>query len=279
MLTRTGVTLTLLCLLFTITAAIAAYLYFQLDRTAANLRSTQTELHTTGEDLAATRGLLRATEGDLATLATLAFLEAKLRTELTNAQAKYVALNETKDRIVAERDELVRKVGTIASLQDQQTALESEIADLQEQRQPLLLAPRTTDFACTGSMEPAITCLDTVTWNYNFTPDDLVVGATVRVPNRACDLAAEPSTFAHRVIDIRTVAGQPEYLTKGDANPEPDCWVPFHRINAYIIDIEKNVRPENAELRDHVNQARRDFDHASLIYQFNSTHYYWNLLH
>ena len=192
-------------------------------------------------------------------------LETQIRTSLDRAEERYANLNITKDRIDAENRELLRTVGTLEELQAQRDEMQTEITILQEQRRPLILEPsdtRTTGFRCTGSMEPKITCLDTATWLSVFGPNDIVVGATISFPSTACELDGNRRILAHRVIEVRTVDGRPEYLTKGNASREPDCWLPHSAVDAYITALHKNTNPENEKLRNSVNSWRRAYDAA-----------------
>ena len=203
-------------------------------------------------------------------------LETQLRTSLDRADERYANLNITKDRIDAENRELLRTVGTLEELQAQRDELQTEITILQEQRRPLILEPsdtRTTGFRCTGSMEPKITCLDTATWLSAFGPNDIVVGATISFQSTACELDGNRRMLAHRVIEVRTVDGRPEYLTKGDASRDPDCWLPHSAVDAYITALHKNTNPENEEPRNSVNSWRRAYDAAFRNLELASTTY------
>ena len=72
---------------------------------------------------------------------------------------------------------------------------------------------------------------------------------------------------AHRVMDIKVENGVHYYWPKGDSNPEDDgCWVPEQHIRAYIIEIHRDVRPENAELRELVNAAKTVYNEARATY-------------
>ena len=154
---------------------------------------------------------------------------------------------------------LTQAAGTVETLEEEAGALRTEITQLEERRKPLILSDeRVNGFKCTGSMEPKLTCLDTATWLYDFKPEEVVVGATIAFRSQAC-WSNRPSDrrTAHRVLDVRVVNGVYEYWPQGDANERPDgCWVPHTAVSAYIIEIHKNTRPENATLRDNVNAAR-----------------------
>ena len=135
--------------------------------------------------------------------------------------------------------------------------LEAEVTQLEERRRPLLLhtgTTSTTDFLCTGSMEPKITCLDTMTWLTDFEPADITVG-TIIVYSPSCYGA--PYEAAHRVTQIEGAAGIYAFRTKADAQDSDDgCWIPEENVSGYLIDLLKNTRMGNAWLREQVNTAR-----------------------
>ena len=163
-------------------------------------------------------------------------------------------------RLLDQYDELEGEVGTLEQLAGRITALEGEIRELEAKRRPLILAVDRRGFACTGSMEPKITCLDEATYLENPRPEEIAVGATIYF-NPSCweDEGGPDSRGAvHRVMDIKVENGTFFYWPKGDANEEADgCWVPFDHVQGYIIEIHKDVRPENAKLRDRVNDASK----------------------
>ena len=64
-------------------------------------------------------------------------------------------------------------------------------------------------------------------------------------------------------MDIQVRDGVHYFWPKGDAANEPDgCWVPETHVRGYIVEIHKNVRPENAELRGAVLSAKETYDEA-----------------
>ena len=163
--------------------------------------------------------------------------------------------------------DLKRNAGTLEALEGQVAALETEITELEAKRRPLILSTDKGYFACTGSMEPKITCLDEATFLDNPRPEEITVGTVIDFASNHCwEDASDDALTAHRVINIKAENGVYHYLPRGDANEEPDCWVPFDRINGYIIEIHKDVRPENAGLRQKVNEAEEKFDEAEAVY-------------
>ena len=153
-------------------------------------------------------------------------------------------------------------------LEDRVTELRAEIERLEEMRQPLIVDSRVTGLACTGSMEPKLTCLDSVTWLYNFDPRDIEVGTFIRFRATAdCDNLVPDEDVAHRVLEIKVENGTHHYWPAGDANEEPDgCWIPKDRVEGYMIGLDKDVRPKNAQLRSNVNSAEADYKEASHLY-------------
>lgn len=148
--------------------------------------------------------------------------------------------------------------------------LESEIVSLKEQRSALVPKRRTAPLACTGSMEPAISCKDVVTVITNPTPEDIVVGAVVTYwtessepmlykfkgldflptcyswscpdTSLGCRGELSNSLIMHRVIATRTFSGEKHYRMQGDANYTHDgCWVPFKNIIEYVVEINKEA--------------------------------------
>ncbi|MCY4624442.1 MAG: hypothetical protein OXC99_05515 [Chloroflexi bacterium] len=306
--TNRRIAITLLCLLIALAAG-GGYLYID-ERTTRN--HLQQSLHDADQALAVEREARKEVEihnltllqdntaltsslaGVNAQLTTAADLETQLRSEIENAADRYATLTKTKDSIDNERRELfaenqtlIATHGDIATLEAKKLDVLSAIAALEDRRRALIIpVTHTEGFACTGSMEPKITCLDTATWLTNPEPHEVVVGSVIAFNSSVCWDEEDTSFIAHRVIDIdvrarqvdyrhlpQFYARQNNYLTKGDANPDTDCWVPHAAVAAYIIELHKNTRPENAWLRDSVNAAKRDFFRALDDHQAKYDHY------
>ena len=180
--------------------------------------------------------------------------KGELEGTLATAQAAFTALEVKHGHLVTVAGDLEQATASVQALQ-------AEIARLEAQRRPLILRDTDTEtspFACTGSMEPKLTCLDTATFLTDFDPADIVVGATIIFQSNAC-WSGEPvgSWTSHRVVDTRYSGGVYYFWPKGDANRSADsCWVPHAAVDSYIIAIHKNTVPENAELRNNVNAAK-----------------------
>ena len=184
----------------------------------------------------------------------LALEKAELETDLETAESNYRVLEAS--------------AGTYTMLEAQAEALESDIAALHEERAPLIIASGDSEFACTGSMEPNLTCLDTATELYNYRPQDVVIGTIIAFnPNCWEQGEPEPTGALHRVIDIKQENGTYYYWPRGDGNTEDDgCWVPDTNVISYIIEVQKNTLPENAALRDGVNAAEAALNEAENAY-------------
>ena len=178
-----------------------------------------------------------------------------------------------RDMVVNDYSELKQQVGSVQHLQGQANhlairidSLESEILDLEEQRKPLLLTPRVTPVLCTGSMEPAITCLDRITLLRDFQPSDIVVGAIISY-RRPPACAGVSNWVLHRVTQIKVEDGTRHYRTKGDASEIDDkCWIPETAVFDYLIGIDKNTTIENQQLRGQVNHAQRVYATTQAAY-------------
>ena len=88
------------------------------------------------------------------------------------------------------------------------------------------------------------------------------MGSIISFPRAACwpDASADDLTShgltSHRVIDTRVTGGVTHYWPKGDGNREADgCWVPHSVVAGYLVELHKNVYPENAYRRNIVNAA------------------------
>ena len=127
-------------------------------------------------------------------------------------------------------------------------------------------------FACTGSMEPVITCEHEADAIRITSPDDFGVGDIIVFDSPSDCLGG---SIAHRVIAIEVVDDDYSYQTQGDANSIADpCPVPFGAVEYLIENIrlgESNVR--KSQLRESVNAAREAHDSARrvLIDAFDET--------
>lgn len=278
-----------------------------LTNTKATLESTEATLESTKATLATTEGILASTQSDLEQSVrretALQLDNATLETDLTETQGslqaalldnaeQQVSLDRADVRIESLMDQneglttdkaqlqedletveinyqmLEEAAGTQAQLEDEAEELRTAIETLHDERAPLIIESQFSYLACTASMEPNMTCLDTATWLVNFRPEDVVVGATITfTPDCSEDEPRESGGTAHRVLEIKQEGEIYYFWPRGDGNPEPDgCWIPHTHVRGYLLELHKNTRPENAELRDAVLAARDAFRSAESVY-------------
>ena len=143
-------------------------------------------------------------------------------------------------------------------------ALEVEIQELQERRKPLILpygAVATRGFLCTGSMYPAITCMDKGTWLRDFDPEEIVVGATISFNPNCWEEEPDDISTSHRVKEIKVEDDIYYFWPRGDANRGDDgCWVHQDNVGGYLIELKKDVVPQNAYLQSQVRAAQVAYD-------------------
>ena len=188
--------------------------------------------------------------------------------QLNSLKSTHEALTLRHNELILEHRTFSATVASLDELEAQAEKLREQIKELETLREPLILGEGDwyrTGFKCTGSMEPVITCLDEATWIHDFEPEAIVVGATIAYSPACWEDRDDPEIrgVAHRVMNIEIRDGVHHYWTKGDNNPEADgCWIPYTDVRGYISEIHRNARPENAQLRQHVNDARADFVEA-----------------
>ena len=228
-----------------------------LTATTGELATTSDRLESTEDELESTTEALTATTGELATTSDrLDATERELATTSTQLAGKELELSD-----------LVAQAGTVEALRTQQADLQAEIAELKAQRTPLIPQTHVDGFACTGSMEPVITCMDTARWLINYDPYDIVVGAVISfTPPEDCIISSSRTT-AHRVTEIQREEGHVAFRTRGDINPKDDgCWITPDDVEAYLTALYKDTRPQWSGLRDKVNGARARIDEARAAY-------------
>ena len=226
------------------------------------------------DELDATEAARLALGGELDTAETRIAGLYRRNTDIQGQLAEVTLLFATRNTeyttLDADHRRLVNAVAAVNELEARVRELGAEITALEERRRPLLLAgrqERVEGFLCTGSMEPAITCLDTATWVTVFSPEEIVKGAVISFDNRACRPGATAGRTAHRVQDTYLEDGVLHYWPKGDAHAESDgCWVPSTAVHGYIIELHKNTVPENAVLRDNVNASNAAYREAREAY-------------
>ena len=110
---------------------------------------------------------------------------------------------------------------------------------------------------CTGSMAPTMTCVDEVTVRPVFAPEDIKPGHIIVFQPGCPGEGGIIRPVVHRVIEVRQDEGGYSYWPKGDAKREADgCWIPAEFVQGYVVEVHRDVRPENTELRDEMAAAR-----------------------
>ncbi len=191
-------------------------------------------------------------------------LRAAHQIEVTNLDGKISALEIEATNLdgeirALEQDnaDLRRAHGTVVSLEEEAAGLRVVISGLEEDRRALELKAREMLPVCTGSMEPKITCLDTVVVLENFFPEDIEVGTIIFYDSPAGGTGAGGLPILHRVTDIKIENGIYYFWPKGDAVDSPDgVWVPEGNVRGYVIELLQGTRPENTDLRERVNEAK-----------------------
>ena len=192
---------------------------------------------------------------------------SSLNAEVSERDTRIASFVSDNSRLRADYQALVNAGGDLARVRAREEAsqrrvdaLEVEIQELQEQRKPLILpygAVSSNYPLCTGSMYPALTCLDISTWLLDFNVEDIVVGATISFDPNCWEEQPSDTSTAHRVMDIKIENGVYYFWPKGDANREDDgCWVHQDNVDGYLIELEKDVVPENAYLQSQVRAAQ-----------------------
>ena len=215
-------------------------------------------------------------------LATNASLHSDLsdaRAESDNLQTNNLELSGDLNTARIEYRTLQDAVGTVEELQSTADGVRGQIVELEEKLRPLILSwdsRGTGGFLCTGSMEPTLTCLDTMTWITEFDPSVIVEGSIISFNPRCSETHADKDDIgtAHRVIDIRVENNIYHFWPRGDGNEEDDgCWIPHGNVGAYAVEFFPNTRPENAELRLAVLTARDAYrairdEHSALYLRY-----------
>ena len=184
------------------------------------------------------------------------------RTENDSLQTRNQELSGDLDTARSEFRTLQSAVGTVEELQSTADGVRGEIIELEEKLRPLILSwdSRTTGgFYCTGSMEPTLGCLDSVTWINEFDPSVIVEGTIISFNPNCWETHADKDDrgTAHRVVDIMFENEVYHFWPRGDGNEEDDgCWIPHGNVEKYAVEFFPNTRPENAELRLAVLAAR-----------------------
>ena len=177
--------------------------------------------------------------------------EAELRTLIANLEKQEAGLRA-----------VIATSPALPSSSCRAAGLRAVIATLEADRKALAVKSNEMFPVCSGSMEPKITCLDTVVVLENFLPQDIEVGTVISYipPPEEGEGAESPTPVLHRVTDIKREGGIYHYWPKGDAWEEPDgYWVPETSVLGYAIELLSGTRPENSALRELVNRTRETY--------------------
>ena len=184
----------------------------------------------------------------------------QLEAEVGRLGTENTALKAANQSLAGQEARATELSAMIASLEQQEAGLRAVIAALEEDRQALAVQAMEMFPVCSGSMEPKITCLDTVVVLENFRPEDIEVGTVISFIQPAQEgeqVDANAAPVLHRVAEIKQEGGIYHFWPRGDAWEDADgYWVPETSLLGYVIELLPGTRPENADLRDLVNRTR-----------------------
>lgn len=212
-----------------------------------NLNQAHSALQSTAQDLSSSGAALQDSNSGL-------------RRENGNLKQTVQRLEEENNRLEGENQAFKTAYESVESLEEKASGLRAVIGTLEDDRKALIVKSTEMFPGCSGSMEPKITCLDTVVVLQNFRPEDVTLGAIIAYhpPTPTTDNGQEAGApILHRVTDIKVEDGVHYFWPKGDAEEEADgFWVPESSVLGYATALLQGTRPQNAALRDRVNGAR-----------------------
>ncbi len=232
-----------------------------LNATVESLQGERDGLNATVESLQGERDELEATFESLQDeQGGLAALYSVLRDENSGLRATLQALEAEKTSLETQVEEFNLAHGSVTQLEERAEGLRAVIAGLEEDRRALQVSSSEMFPTCTGSMEPGITCLDTVVVLQNFRPEDIAVNTVIAFYPPDQTEAGEGPPVLHRVTDIKIEDDVHYFWPRGDALDEPDGhWISKDNVLGYVIELQQGTRPENAALREQVNGARERY--------------------
>ncbi|MCY4583501.1 MAG: hypothetical protein OXE50_12015 [Chloroflexi bacterium] len=232
-----------------------------LKATVESLETERNGLNAAVEALRAERGGLEATFESLQD--ERGGLEASysvLSDENSGLRATLQALEAEKTSLETQVEEFKLAHGSVTQLEERAEGLRAVIAGLEEDRMALQVSSSEMFPTCTGSMEPGITCLDTVVVLTNFRPEDIAVDTVIAFYPPEQTEAGDGPPVLHRVTDIKIEEGVHYFWPRGDALDEPDGhWISKDNVLGYVIELQQGTRPENTALRERVNGAREQY--------------------
>ena len=232
-----------------------------LEATVASLEAERDGLEATVDSLQGERDGLEATVASLeAERDGLEASYAVLSDENSGLKATLQTLEGEKRSLEMEVEEFKLAHESVTKLDERAEGLRAVIAGLEEDRKALQVSSSEMFPTCTGSMEPKITCLDTVVVLQNFLPEDIAVDTVISYYPPSQTEAGDGSPVLHRVTDIKIEDDVYYFWPKGDALEEPDGhWIPEDSVLGYVIELLQGTRPENSDLRERVNGAKEGY--------------------
>ncbi|HJM90209.1 MAG TPA: hypothetical protein QF624_11415 [Dehalococcoidia bacterium] len=216
-----------------------------VDRLAGELAVATTDARVQAGAIEELEGQLTAREGELeAAATTYAELEAASLQSVTEYQSLATQFEDLNAIFATVQEELVTltmRWSTVAEIDSLPLATNALYFDAGSEATVLRAI-------CTGSMEPTITCDDTL---IAFPPSiqDLDVGDVIvfRAPIPGCLGFSNSATILHRIVEIsRSDVGQISFRTKGDSTDTVDaCLVPVGQVVFKVLAIISDSRFTN----------------------------------
>lgn len=216
-----------------------------VERLAAELAVATVDARVQAGTIEELEGQLTAREGELeATATSYAELEAASLQSVTEYQSLATQFEDLNSIFATVQEELVTlsmRWATVAEIDSLPLATNALYYDAGSEATVLRAV-------CTGSMEPTITCDDTL---IAFTPSvqDLDIGDVIvfRAPIPGCIGFSNSATILHRIVEIsRSDIGQISFRTKGDSTTTVDaCLVPVGQIIYKVLAIISDSRFTN----------------------------------
>ena len=120
-----------------------------------------------------------------------------------------------------------------------------------------------TSIDCAGSMEPRITCLDSVQLDFAPLPEEVAVEEVVAFNTSCLAWDTGERTKLRRVQRVESTEEGQQYWVAGDSSYfEDECLIQYDDIVGLVVTTQKNVYPENTALRDSVFDALEFYDSA-----------------
>ena len=196
---------------------------------SANLTEANARNDTLTENLKTLQGQLSQTQQTLMT-ATTDLASTRLRLDTSVSQADQL------------RTQLAQSQAQAQILQISNATLTARVRGLEAQQAQYYVS----SFACTGSMEPYITCADDAVFKSVIVPSNIQVGTVISFAIPPTCRFGDSLIRAHRVLGIMLGNGGFQYQTKGDNLPSPDpCLIPFNYVKGVLALLRKNTHPES----------------------------------